>query len=111
MYTPILDLTILDLTDFLEIPKCDSASLKTDLKIFPGVLPGAPGVSKILGLTKSLTYRSVRNKHQLRSVEDGGVQYSFAACFISSKSRGSSSNDERQLIATHASEPCCRARD
>ena len=73
MYTPILDLTILDLTDFLEIPKCDSASLKTDLKNFPGVLPGAPGVSKILGLTKSLTYRSVRKIHQLRSVEDGGV--------------------------------------
>ena len=75
VYTPILDLTILDVTDFLEIPKCDSASLKTDLKIFPGVLPGAPGVSKILGLTKSLTYRSVRKIHQLRSVEDGGVQY------------------------------------
>ena len=67
-YTPILDLTILDLTDFLEITKCNSALLKTDQNFFPGVVPGAPGVSKILGLTKSLTNRSVRKIHQLRYV-------------------------------------------
>ena len=72
-YTPILEWPSLELPNFLELPKCDGPSLKTDLKLSPGVLPGAPGISEILELTKSLKDRSWRKIHQIRSFEDGGV--------------------------------------
>ena len=53
VYSPILVLTTLDLTNFLDLANGEKLSLKTDLKNVPGVLPGAPGVSEILNLTKS----------------------------------------------------------
>ena len=67
MYTPILHVK-----DFHEITKWDTPLLKTDIKHSRGNLPKAPGVSEILGMTKSLTYRRVRKKAPT-AIEDGGV--------------------------------------
>ena len=73
MYTPILVRRTLDRRNILELPNGDALSLKTDLKKFPGILPGAPGISDILERPKSSTLRSWRTKHELPSNADGGV--------------------------------------
>ena len=67
---PSLDKPILDLLKFLELPKLPLVSCDSDptLRHWPG-----PGVSNVLDLPKSSTYRSSLRTHQLRPVEDGGV--------------------------------------
>ena len=51
-FTPI-DLPVLDLPNSFERPNGESASLKTDLKNSPGVLPSAQGVFEIRDIPKS----------------------------------------------------------
>ena len=75
-YTPILDLTILDLsflelTDFIKITKCDNASLKTDLNLFPGVFFWSIGCVKNPWFNETLT-ESLKQYINFKDVEDGG---------------------------------------